>query len=190
MSPRRRFADGGSATDSVGPEYFRVSPEPVRRWGLPVVAALATVVVTAAIAAGILMLLRQEAERRGELADAAAVGQAREFMTVYTTLDPVNANAYADAVLALSTGEFAALFDGRRTAIVRQVARSEPTAGTVVEAGVQRWNDDGSAEILLATRITVVAPDGKSATESASRWVATTVREGQRWKISNLVQLL
>ena len=37
--------------------------------------------------------------------------------------------------------------------ILVQVARAEPTTGTVVEAGVQRWNDDGSADVLVATKI-------------------------------------
>ena len=37
--------------------------------------------------------------------------------------------------------------------ILVQVARAEPTHGTVVEAGVQRWNDNGSADVLVATKI-------------------------------------
>ncbi len=37
--------------------------------------------------------------------------------------------------------------------IVVQVARAEPPTGTVLEAGVQRWNDNGGADVLVATKI-------------------------------------
>ena len=154
------------------------------------VAAVAAVVVAAAITASTLMLVRHEQDRRVAVNDAAALGFAREFMTTYMTLDPFNANAYADRVLAQGTGEFAKIFKEKQNEILVQVARSEPSTGTVLEAGVQRWNDDGSADVLLATKVTTSTPDGKSTVESGSRWVATTIKEGQQWKISNLVQVI
>ncbi|MDZ4234346.1 MAG: mammalian cell entry protein, partial [Dietzia sp.] len=89
------------------PDYFHVEPKPPRRWGLPLVAAVAAVLVTAAVAASSLMLVRHEADRRAALDDAAALGYAREFMTTYMSLDPFNANACADRILAQGTGEFA-----------------------------------------------------------------------------------
>jgi Mce-associated membrane protein len=60
----------------------------------------------------------------------------------------------------------------------------------VVEAGVQRWNDDGSADILVATKVTTKSPDGKTTVESGNRWVATATKEGQQWKISQLIQVI
>lgn len=186
MSPRRKVDDSAA----VGADYFRVEPRRPLRWGLPLVAAVATVIVAAAISAGTLMLVRHEQDRRVAVDDAAALGFAREFMTTYMTLDPFNANAYADRVLAQGTGEFAKIFKERQNEILVQVARSEPSTGTVLEAGVQRWNDDGSADVLLATKVTTSAPDGKSTIESGSRWVATTIKEGRQWKISNLVQVI
>ncbi|MDY6995297.1 MAG: mammalian cell entry protein [Actinomycetota bacterium] len=189
MSPRRRVStpetDGG-----VGADYFRVQPRPARRWGLPLVAVVAAALVTAAIVASALMLVRHEADRRQALDDAAALGYAREFMTMYTSLDPFNANDYADRVLAEGTGEFEENFQDRLNEILIQVARSEPTTGTVLEAGVQRWNDDGSADVLVATKITTSTPDGTTTVESGSRWIATTIKEGQQWKISNLIQVI
>lgn len=200
MSPRRRFddpaagressGDAESANSSVRPDYFQVSAKAPRRWGLPLVATLAAAVVTAAVAASSLMLVRHELDRRERLNDAAALSYAREFMTMYMTLDPFNANAYADRVLAQGTGEFAKMFKEKQNEILVQVARSEPSVGTVLEAGVQRWNDDGSADVLLATKVTTTTPDGKSTIESGSRWVATTVKEGDEWRISNLVQVI
>ena len=68
--------------------------------------------------------------------------------------------------------------------------QAEPTTGSVVAAGVQRWNDNGSADVLVATKITSKSPDGKSTIESGNRWVATAIKEGQQWKISQLIQVI
>jgi Mce-associated membrane protein len=111
-------------------------------------------------------------------------------MTDYTTLDPFNANAYADRILAQGTGDFAKMFNEKQNEILIQVARLEPTTGTVLEAGLQRWNDNGSADVLVATKITTKSPDGKSTIDSGSRWVATVIKEGQQWKISQLIQVI
>lgn len=154
------------------------------------VAVLAAVVVSAAIAASTLMLVRHEVDRRAALDDAAALGSARQFMTTYTTLDPLNANAYADRILEQGTGEFAKIFRQKRNEILVQVARSEPSVGTVLDAGVQRWNDDGSIDVLLAAKVVTATPDGKSTVESGSRWIVTTIKQGPQWKISSLVQVL
>jgi Mce-associated membrane protein len=42
----------------------------------------------------------------------------------------------------------------------------------------------------VATTTTSKTPDGKQTIESGNRWVATTTQEGQRWKISQLVQVI
>lgn len=192
MSPRRKLDDSAdtAATDTVGSDYFQATPKPPLRWGLPLVAAVAAVVVAAAIAASTFMLVRHENDRRVAVNDAAALGYAREFMTMYMSLDPFNANAYAERILAQGTGEFATMFKEKQNEILIQVARSEPSTGTVLEAGVQRWNDDGSVDVLLATKVTTTSPDGKSTMESGSRWIATTIKEGQQWKISKLIQVI
>ncbi|BBX19282.1 mammalian cell entry protein [Mycolicibacterium duvalii] len=190
MSPRRRFDDQNGVGEAVDPDYFVVAPRPPRRWGLALVSAVTAIVVAAAIGASTFMLVRQEADRRAEVKEAAALGYAREFMTMYTSLDPFNANAYADRVAAEATGEFAKNFNDKLNEILVQVARSEPSTGEVLEAGLQRWNDDGSADVLIATKVSSTMPDGQTTIESGSRWIATTIREGQQWKISNLVQVI
>ena len=136
------------------------------------------------------MLVSHETDHRTSVNDAAALGYVREFMTAYTTLDPFNANAYADRILAQGTGDFAKMFKEKENEILIQVARAEPTKGSVVDAGVQRWNDNGSADVLVATKITTKSPDGKSTIESGNRWVATAIKEGQQWKISQLIQVI
>jgi Mce-associated membrane protein len=108
---------------------------------------------------------------------------------MYTTLDPFHANDYTDRILTQATGDFQKMFKEKQNEINVQVARAEPTAGSVLEAGVQRWNDNGSADVLVATKTTTRMPDGKTI-ESGSRWVATTILEGQQWKISQLIQVI
>lgn len=197
MSPRRRFddsVDAGAAAqspaDTVHPDYFRVSVKPPRRWGLPLIAVLAAAVLSATITASILMLARHEADRRAELDGAAALVYVREFMTAYMTIDPSNAQAYADDILARGTGEFAKMFQDKRNEILARVARSEAVVATVLEAGVQRRNGDGSLDVLLAAKVATATPDGSPAQESVSRWVATAIKQGQQWKISSLIQVI
>ncbi|MGV0794831.1 mammalian cell entry protein [Mycolicibacterium sp. XJ1819] len=183
MSPRRKVE-----ADETG--FFDTVPKPPRRWGLPLLAVAASLLIAAAIAAGTLMLIAHEKDRRATVEAAAALGYVREFMTDYTTLDPFHANAYADGILAEATGDFEKMFKEKQNEILIQVARAEPTTGTVVEAGLQRWNDNGSAEILVATKISSKSPDGKTTFESGNRWVATAIKEGQQWKISQLIQVI
>jgi Mce-associated membrane protein len=183
VSPRRKV-------DADDRDFFDVVPKPPRRWGLPMIAAVATLLIVAAITASTLMLIGHEKDRRASVKDAAALSYVREFMTTYTTLDPFHANDYADRILTQGTGDFAKMFKDKQNEIMIQVARAEPTTGTVLEAGVQRWNDNGSADVLVATKITSKSPDGKSTLESGNRWIATAIKEGQQWKISHLIQVI
>src|ERR1700730_7297214 len=183
VSPRRKV-------EADEQDFFDVIPKPPRRRGLPIIATLATLLLAAAITASTLILIDHEKDRRASIKEAAALGYVREFMTAYTTLDPFHANDYAARILAQGTGDFAKMFKQKENEILVQVARAEPTKGTVVEAGVQRWNDNGSADVLVATKGATKSPDGKSTIESGNRWVATAIKEGQQWKISQLIQVI
>jgi Mce-associated membrane protein len=183
MSPRRKI-------NGEEPElYTAAPPKPPRRWGLPLVATVASVLVAAAIAASTLMLVSHESDRRTVAKDADVIGYVKSFMTTYTTLDPFHANYYGDRIQSQATGDFAKMFKEKINEILVQVARAEPTQGNVVAAGVQRWNDDGSADVLVATNVSSKMPDGKTV-ESGNRWVITAKKEGQLWKISQLIQVI
>ena len=183
MSPRRKL-------DADEQDFFAVAPKPPRRWGLPIIGVLATLLIAAAIAGSTLMLIQHVTDHKETVKAVEARDYVREFMTQYTTLDPFHANDYADRILAQGTGDFAKMFKEKQNEIMIQVARAEPTTGTVLEAGVQRWNDNGSADVLVATKMSTKSPDGKSNVESGNRWVATAIKEGQQWKISNLIQVI
>jgi Mce-associated membrane protein len=183
VSPRRKV-------ESDEQDFFDVMPEPPRRWGLPIIATLAALLIAAALTASGLMLKAYNKDQDSSTKEVEAVDYVRGFMTTYTTLDPFHANDYANRILAQGTGDFAKMFKDKQNEILVQVARAEPTTGTVLEAGVQRWSDNGSADVLVATKISTKAPDGKSTIESGSRWIATATKEGQQWKISNLIQVI
>ncbi|MCV7225727.1 mammalian cell entry protein [Mycolicibacterium komossense] len=181
MSPRRRI-DGAVA-------FEQRPPRRRRRWGLGLAISAAALIVVAAVAASALVLITHEKDRRAAVREVAAIDYVRSFMTQYTSLDPYHANDYADKVLAQATGELAKMYSDRMNEIVIQVARAEPTKGVVLDAGVERWNDDGSADVVVATQVTTLLPDGNR-TESGNRWVATAIQEGNQWKISNLLQVI
>jgi Mce-associated membrane protein len=147
------------------------------------------VLIAAAITGSTLMLVSHETDRKVQVQDADVLGYVRSFMTTYTTLDPFQANYYGDRIQSQATGDFAKMFKEKINEILVQVARVEPTQGTVVDAGVQRWNDDGSADVLVATKISTKGPDGNTI-ESGNRWVVTAKKEGQLWKISQLIQVI
>jgi Mce-associated membrane protein len=186
MSPRRRIEPG-----SDGP-VLQPPPKQPRQpgwWRLPLIAGVAAAVIAAAITVSALVLISHESNRRAAVRDVAVVGYVSSFLTQYTSLDPFHANDYTNRVLAQGTGDFAKQYKDKINEVAIQVARAEPTTGTVLDAGVQRWNDDGSAEVVVATTTTTTMPDGKTA-ENGNRWVATAVKEGDQWKISNLLQVI
>nr|WP_284228315.1 MULTISPECIES: hypothetical protein [unclassified Mycolicibacterium] len=111
-------------------------------------------------------------------------------MTDFTSPDPFHANDYADRILARATGAFAEQYRQNEDEIVVGIARSEPTTGTVLEAGVSRRNDDGSVDVLVITKFTSTSPDGMLRAERTNRWVVTTKQEEDRWMISSLTPMI
>lgn len=182
MSPRRKI-------DSSAPPLHTATPSP-RRWGLPLAATLAAAAAANAIVVCALVLSSHETQRRTTISDAVALDYVRSFMTDFTSPDPFHANDYADRILAQATGEFADQYRQNENEILIGVARSEPTTGTVLDAGISRRNDDGSVEVLAITKFTSKSADGKLQAERADRWVVTTKQEGDRWKISSLIPMI
>ena len=180
MSPRRKFAPG---------QGLLLVPTAQRAWRLMVVALASAVCMAVAITVSTLVLISHDAQRQADRREQAAKGYVEWFMTQFTTLDPFHANAYVTRVLAQATGDFAKHFTDKANQIIVQVARAEPTTGTVLEVGLERWNDDGSARMLVATEVTSKSPDEKQIVESTNRWTATAKQEGNQWKISDLQQM-
>lgn len=205
MSPRRKVdpadeaaratAAQAAATTSEGRGHrMRATAERVRKsrgqWDLPALTTLVALLLVAAGVAGGLMLWSHESDRRTTIRDAQVLDYARTFMTEYTSLDPFNANDYTARVLKYATGEFETEFKGRENEIAVIVARSEPSSGSVVEAGVEQWHGDDTVSLLITVNTVTATADGKGKVEDASRWVITAVEEGQQWKISQLTQVI
>ena len=191
MSPRRRIEPGTADEFVVAPVVRRTWRERLRNaWGVPALGVAACLLVIAAIVAAGLMLHSHVSDDRSTGRDADVLGYVGQFMTKYTTLDPFHANDYADSILAEATGDFAKEFKDKQNAILIQVARAEPTKGTVLDAGIEKWHGDGSVSVLVATKIATTAGEPRKPIESGNRWVVTAVKEGQQWKISRLTQVI
>lgn len=184
MSPRRKFAPGEAPLLTAQP----VTPR--RSWELPAACAVAASLMVAAITVCTLMLVSHESRDRAAAKDREVLTYVRGFMTEFTSIDPFHANKYVERVLAQSTGEFAKQYREKANQILLQVARAEPAIGAVLDAGVERWNDDGSVDVIVATDVTSTSPDEKQMFENATRWMTTVTQEGNQWKISNLVQVI
>ncbi len=201
MSPRRRFQWGEeplltewmprSTLWSRLPRWrSKLSSrwwKPSRKWVQSVAAA---VLAAAAIATSAVVLIDHRSRQQVTVKDVDVLGFVRAFMTRFTSVDPFHANDYVDWILAYATGDFAEQYRDKHNEILIRIAQGEPTKGTALGAGVERWNDDGSANVLVATGVTFNSPDGKQSTEHTSRWVVTAQREGKQWKISNLLQVI
>jgi len=185
MSPRRKFAPGQGA--------LLVATDPVtqrRPWGLPLASSVAGALMAVAIALSTLVLISHETRDRAASKDREVLNYVTGFMTEFTSLDPYHANDYVMRVLAQATGDFAKQYHEKANEILLQVARAEPAKGAILGAAVERWNDDGSATVMVATEVTSKSADQKQVFENTNRWTATATREGNQWKISSLLQVI
>ncbi|BBZ50008.1 mammalian cell entry protein [Mycobacterium heidelbergense] len=184
MSPRRKFRPGEEP-------LLVARPVPERRpWGLPLAGAVAAVLMAAAVTVCTLMLISHESRARAASRDREVISYVSGFMTQFTSIDPYHANDYVAGILAQATGDFARQYQEKANEILLQVARAEPATGTVLGAGLERWNDDGSANVMVATEVTSKSADEKQVFGNANRWTATATQEGKQWKISNLLQVI
>jgi Mce-associated membrane protein len=202
MSPRRRIQPGEEPLLTEQPESTLWSRLPVRLtlprqwwkpsrdWTMPLAMVAAAMVAAGGIATSSYVLVNQRSHHQIAMKDVDVLGFVRSFMTGFTTLDPFHANAYMDRILAQSTGDFAKQYHDKQNEILIQIAQAEPTKGTTLDAGVERWNDDGSVNVLVATAVTYKSPDQKQLIDNTNRWVVTARREGDQWKISSLQQVI
>jgi Mce-associated membrane protein len=200
MSPRRQIPAGEeplyveqlpkTGLWSRLPSLPRQWWKPSRRWAVPSMAAAAALLTASAIATSSLALVEQRSKHDVTMKQADVLDFVKAFMTGFTTLDPFHANAYFDRVMANATGEFAKQYHDKQNDILVKIAQAEPTKGNTLAVGVERWNDDGSANVMVATDITSKSPDGKQKLDNTNRWVVTAQREGNQWKISSLQQVI
>jgi len=203
MSPRRRIQPGEElllTERAPTPTPWSRLPlrwtlpsqwwKPSRSWVLPLAMGVAAVLAAGAITTSSLVLVEHRSNHQLAMKEVDVLGFARSFMTGFTSLDPFHANDYVDRVLAQATGDFAHKYRDKVNEILLNVAQAEPTKGIALDAGVERWNDDGSANVLVATEVTSKSPDGKQTIENTNRWVLTAQREGDQWKISSLQQVI
>jgi Mce-associated membrane protein len=164
--------------------------KPSQAWALPSAIVAATVLTAGAVTTSSIVLVKQRSQHEVTMKQADVLDFVKAFMTGFTTLDPFHANAYIDKILAHATGDFAKQYHDKQNEILVRIAQAEPTKGIALVAGVERWNDDGSANVMVATDVTFKSPDGKQKLDNTNRWVVTAQREGDQWKISSLQQVI
>ena len=197
MSPRRRI-DADEQPLLTAPtvllprsrKWLSRLGKPSRPQRFPLLVTLAALLTAGALAGCAWMLVSQIRSDDAAEKNRAVLSYVSSFMTDFTSVDPYHANDYVDRVLAQATGDFQKQYEGSANEILFQIAQGDRTRGTVLGAGVDRWNDDGSANVLVATEVTLKSPDGKQTFSNTDRWVATARQEGSGWKISNLSQVL
>jgi Mce-associated membrane protein len=182
MSPRRKFQPG------EGPLLIAQPVRAGRVWGLPIATAVAGLLMAAAITICTLMLVSHQSRERAASKNREVLSYVTGFMAEFTSIDPYHANDYVTRILGQATGDFAKQYHDKANDILLQVARAEPATGTVLDAGVERWNEDGSANVIVATDVT--SKSSEQVIENTNRWTATVTQEGNQWKISNLRQVI
>ncbi len=196
MSPRRKIHPDEQpllASRAPGPQRglrWRSRLRRPRLTGLPFLTTVAAALMAAAITGSALMLDSHLRSDSAAEKDRAVLSYVSRFMTEFTSVDPFNANDYMKRILAEATGDFAKQYNEKANEILIEIAEGDRTTGVILEAGVERWNDDGSATVLVATQVTLQTPDGKQEFNNTDRWVATAQQEGSAWKISNLSQVI
>lgn len=197
MSPRRKIRPGEQSLLAIpvmesqrSPQWLHRIRRPSRPLRIPLLVTVAALLMAAALTGSALMLVSHLRSDSAAEKDRAVLSYVSSFMTEFASVDPFHANDYVDRILTQATGDFQKQFQDSANEILFQIARGERTTGTVLDAGVERWNDDGSANVLVATEITSKAPDGKQLFDNTGRWVATAKQEGNAWKISNLSQVI
>lgn len=182
MSPRRRVAAGEPGL------LIAVPARPARPWLLWSTMLLAALVTVGSLATGTFMLVKRIELHRTQVNELAVLDVARSFTTEFLSPDPTGengANRYVDRMTAQATGEFEKWWKESRNDILIQVARGPEVVATVLALGVERWADDGSAEVLVVAKTSIKGLDGKVVAEPTVRCHETVTKQGDQWKISN-----
>ncbi|WP_082949034.1 hypothetical protein [Mycobacterium sp. 1274756.6] len=201
MSPRRRTAADatppsaaieltGASAETPAPaapgQAVRVPRPPLR---LVWAAIGAAVVIAATLAVAMVMLVEYETRQFMERREFAVIETARSFTTQLMSPDPTGdygANRYVDRMTAQVTGELETYWRESRDRILIEVAKGAKSEATVLYAGLERWNDDGSADVLVIARQRIQDDDGKTMAEPIAQVLETVRQEGGQWKISNM----
>ncbi|GED99369.1 hypothetical protein [Gordonia crocea] len=177
-----------SARIAAGPALRRRAQQ--RRARLLVGLRAAVVVATLAVVAVIVMAFVSHrdtaATERGEQAQAAA----RSALTTMLTADPAKAQAYADAVLAVTTGEQRRRIEAGRAELVGEIARQTgPSTGQVLSVTlVDEPRTDGDVTVLVVAEATNPQLIGADTTAKRIPVVVTMSRVDGHWLVAKARQ--
>lgn len=107
-------------------------------------------------------------------------------MIMFMLLDLFYVNEYVEWVLFYVMGDFVKQYYERVNDILICIFGVELIIGMVLDVGVQRWNEDGSVNVLVVIQIILKFVDGKWVVLNVNCWLVMVKQEGNEWKISSL----
>ncbi|MDP3713811.1 MAG: hypothetical protein Q8R60_15150 [Mycobacteriales bacterium] len=156
------------------------------RSGLAVVAVLALVAGTAV---GLLHLRRADHEQESR---DAALSAARRAATAFTSYDKADLDASFAAVLTLATPRFREQFTEAGEQLRPLIASKQASAkGTVLAAGMERWEDDAArASVLVAADAVVTNVDFPKGASQRFRLRVELRRLDDRWLVDAITPVV
>lgn len=174
------------------PESAKEEPKPKRRKVFPLslsgpVTIAVTVLLLAALAAGITFGLLLKEKRDVETAANEALGTARSYAVTVTTYDYQNLDRNFADVLDGATGEFKDKYSGASSTLRQFLQEAKATAsGTVLEAGVKSATADRVEVMLFVNQTVTNAATADKPRFERNRVLMTLDKHGDRWLVSKL----
>jgi Mce-associated membrane protein len=172
--------------DVAGPPPSRVS----RGWFVGIFVVL--VLMAAGLVTGGVLAMNRHTENKGAAqSEQAAMDAAKDCITATNAPDPATMAKSVQKILDCSTGDFgvSAKFMAPMVVEAYQVANAKVEV-TTLRAATEKFNDDGTIDVLVAFRFKVPTNPQQQNHETGVRWRATMRFEDGRYKIDKLVQVL
>lgn len=152
-------------------------------------AALAVLALVAGTAVGLQNLRRADQEQESR---DAALSTARRAATAFTSYDKADLDASFAAVLTLGTPRFREQFTGAGEQLRPLIAKKQASAkGSVLAAGVERWEDEAArASVLVAADAVVTNVDFPKGASQRFRLRVELRRLDDRWLVDAITPVV
>lgn len=160
-----------------------------RRCAGSILAGVVVLALAAGTALGLQQLRRADQDQQSR---DAALSTARRAATAFTSYDKAHLDASFAAVLTLGTPRFREQFTGAGEQLRPLIAKKQASAkGTVLAAGVERWDDEAArASVLVATDAIVTNVDFPRGATQRFRLRVELRRLDDRWLVDAITPVV